>query len=516
MADDLRSSSARPAYVDRLALSDVPFTATVTEARFYQGPAIVQRLNLILHLLRATQRVPLLVADNGVGKTTVLDELARRAGTDMRLCRLDGNTTIEPTQLITACAQAFSSAAPPAGGISETVLQNQLHTLRKHQITPVLVIDNIDKLNVAALDKLAEMLDWQAEEQYLLQAVLTSKALQTRLSAKISRLHTLHIPTLSADEVSSYLMARLQGVGYQGEIPFKDRDIRRFYRRSEGIPARINQLAHQRLLGVARLTPQWLRFHRLGRYFKWLAYGVLVVMIALALFYQTQINALFNPVSTEPDKVIIPPDDDELATVNVEDDQITSKQQADRQELETLVNELETDLQSSAAKPALMLDTQWLAAMQAYIDQQNDTPSVPTSLTLDGALNLSKPPPEPPAATTAATDPLAELTSRPDIHAADWILSRPGTDYTFQLMGSWEVREISKFIDQYALSGDVAVFSSRRQGKNWHALIYGQYPSRAEAQKARDSWAPPRDTLSNWLRRFDSVQTQIKERPPQP
>lgn len=520
MADDLRSSSARPAYVDRLALTDVPFTSTVTEERFYQGPAIVQRLNLILHLLRATQRVSLVVAAEGVGKTTLLDELTRRAGTDMRLCRLDGGKAIDQTQLVTKCAQAFSSAPTATGEVSATSLKNQLITLKKHQVTAVLIVDDVHRLNKATLAKLAEMLTWQEGEQYLLQAVLTSKSVHTPLSDKSSRLHTLHLPTLAADEIQPYLITRLQGVGYQGAVhPFKKSDIRRFYRRSKGVPARINQLAHQRLLGVARLTPEWLRFHRLGRYFKWLVYTLLVVLLALALFYQEQINAVFNPPSTDTAEVTIPDTDNELTTVDVEDDQVTSKREADRQELETLVSELETDLPSTDETPVLMLDPMWIGGMLASAEDQNSRTEIPSSLTLDGALNLSaQPEAEQEAPDTAETksEPLSELTANPDIQSTEWILSRPSSDYTFQLMGSWELTDISEFIDDYELAGDVAVFSSLRDGKNWHAVIYGQYPSRDAAVKARDSWTPPRNNMSNWLRRFDSVQRQIRERPPQP
>lgn len=520
MTDDLRSSSARPAYVDRLALSDVPFTDKVTEERFYQGPAIVQRLNLVLHLLRATRRVSLIVAADGVGKTTMLDELARRAGTDLRLCRLDGNTVTEPGQLFAACLRAFSMDAVPAGEKSADSLQNQLKTLQKHQIVPVLVIDNLQQLNAASQDKLAEMLAWQEDEQYLLQAVLSTTTANTRLSSQTTRLHTVHLPTLESDEVAAYLMARLQGVGYQAEIPFKNRDLRRFYRRSGGVPARINQLAHQRLLGVAQVMPAWLRFHRLGRYFKWLAYGLLAIAIALALFYQDRINALFTPpAQIETTEQVMPDPADELATVNVEDDEVTSKGEADRQELTTLVNELEADLQQRTADtpPPLMLEQQWLDAMQNTVNSRQNALTPPPSLTLDGALDLSaRPRQQQPAAAESPPGPLATLTAEPGIRSVQWILSQPPTAYTFQLMGSWDVQDVKDFIDTYELAGDVAVFSSLRDGKNWHAVLYGQYPSRAEALEARDNWQAPRNNLSNWLRRFDGVQTQIRERPPQP
>lgn len=79
-------------------------------------------------------------------------------------------------------------------------------------------------------------------------------------------------------------------------------------------------------------------------------------------------------------------------------------------------------------------------------------------------------------------------------------------------MGAWEEDEVNAFIEKYALTGDVARFTSLRKNKPWHVLIYGIYPSKQAALKASNDWPAPLNTLPTWLRRFDSVQKQIKEK----
>jgi DamX protein len=109
----------------------------------------------------------------------------------------------------------------------------------------------------------------------------------------------------------------------------------------------------------------------------------------------------------------------------------------------------------------------------------------------------------------------AEAEPKPHVvkgYGKEWILQQRAEHYTYQLMGSWEMLEVDEFIEKNALSGDYARFSSLRDGKPWHVIVYGVYPSKKAALKASNQWPAPMTTLPTWLRRFDSVQKQIKEK----
>ena len=109
--------------------------------------------------------------------------------------------------------------------------------------------------------------------------------------------------------------------------------------------------------------------------------------------------------------------------------------------------------------------------------------------------------------------PVLKVELSASVHQKQWILQQSATDYTFQLMGSWDKQEVADFIDKYALVGDVAEFESMRNGRVWYALIYGVYDNKKAALNASSTWPAPMNTLPSWLRRFDSVQQQIKKTP---
>jgi DamX protein len=96
------------------------------------------------------------------------------------------------------------------------------------------------------------------------------------------------------------------------------------------------------------------------------------------------------------------------------------------------------------------------------------------------------------------------------LNGEGWVFQQKGTDYTYQLMGSWEKQELTDFIEQYALEGNVAAFESMRNGRTWHVLIYGVYASKQAAIKANQAWPAPLNAQPSWLRRFDSIKAQIK------
>jgi DamX protein len=115
--------------------------------------------------------------------------------------------------------------------------------------------------------------------------------------------------------------------------------------------------------------------------------------------------------------------------------------------------------------------------------------------------------------TADAEQPVKDAdTARQVVQGRDWILQQQSTDYTFQLMGAWEASEVDAFIEKNALTGQVARFTSLRNRAPWHVLVYGVYPSKQAALDASNQWPAPMNTLPTWLRRFDSVQKQIREK----
>lgn len=485
----IANSAAEPSYLSRLALQAAPFNNAVKTDTFFHGEQIEQRLNLLSHLVRASDKVPCVFAVDGGGKSALLNELQQGAGDDLRVCRIDVESSLTPNNLLEACLRAFGvdDVEIAQSDDFKSLLINRLKRLKKLNIQPLLLVDNVEQTSSDLFSLISESLSWQDEDGFLLAAILTANRVMPEWDSLHGRTQRVDLPPLSEQEIPLYLMHRLTAAGYQGELPFSSKDLKQFYRHSAGCPAKVNQLAHQKLLGI---TPNQrfenIKLPRLLPLLKWVAMGMLVLSLIVLLIFQDQINALFTGMEKHTDgfseQLILPTQDDEIATVVVGEDKITSSEQAEREELASLVAKLSADENNISA------------SVEAEVTPSSSQKAITDTVAPDASASEA-------------------IVSSPS-HNEAWILQQRSTDYTFQLMGSWEHIEVVEFIDKYALAGDVAEFESMRNGRVWYALIYGVYPDKKAALQASKQWPAPLNTLPSWLRRFDSVQKQIKDMGP--
>jgi DamX protein len=376
------------------------------------------------------------------------------------------------------------------------LLKDRLSGLRQLNIKPLLLIDDIDLLSEEPLVVLMDCLSWQKNDAFLLHAIFTSKQVLPTLANIHGRLQQIDLPALSEQEVSSYLDYRLKVVGYKGASVFNLKDLKQCYRQSMGIPALINQWAHQHLLGMKSIVANPIKINmnfNVGRFIpllRWSGLGVLVSTLIVLLLFQDTINDLFAPKMVEEMTIEKPftKQDESLATVILGEDKVTSSAQAERDELKSLVSEL----------AEVVVEPE---KVSAPISQDESNPKPQTIVTQP----ILVPKPE------LVPKPVLKTELSPAIHQKKWILQQSATDYTFQLMGSWEKQEVVAFLEKYALAGDIAEFESMRNGRVWYALIYGVYDNKQAALDASSKWPAPINTLPSWLRRFDSVQQQINK-----
>lgn len=491
---ELSATSAEPAYINRLALKQLPFSHVMPSGAFYDGSHIKQRRLLLQHLLRATRRPVRLQAVAGAGKTTLITQLQKNASSELRFCSFP--QTEDPQQ---CCRQVLAQlGGDDHAAHAEPDLKHYLAQLRRLNIIPVLIVDDLESISAHSRQRLADWLRWQDEsDQPLWQAVVCAKTAELLTDIDFQ---TLDVPALELAEIGPYLSQRLSAAGYQGELPFNEKTIRRFYRLSSGNPAQLNYLAHQQLLQPVRKR-QWsftlpdFALH-LGR---WSAAGAVALIIVLVLLYQQDINQWIANQSVN-DETLSPAEDyqpAEVATVIVDD----SEQELDepQQELAELLAEIPPPPASDDAP-------------------STTTESEPDVMASEVPTEVEPEPQDPVIA--VKEDVLTNNNEQENISApvvekgngTDWILKQNSTSFTFQLMGSWEAVEVDEFIEKYALSDDYARFTSLRDGKPWHVLVYGVYASKQAALKASNQWPAPMNTIPTWLRRFDSVQKQIKEK----
>ncbi len=565
----MTAAAAEPKYISRLALQSNPFSTEVTEAGLYMGPEIKQRLDLVLHLLRASDKIPLLYGTHGLGKTTTLKALMNRGGDDLRFCLIQAEPSLTIQFMVSRCLQVFGAPQESTLGSNNLqLLQQRLQQLQTLQIRPVLLIDDISKLAEPLLQQLKAWFDWQHEGNYLWRAVVTDVTADA-MAAQNERIQPLLLGPIPQQETAAYLLQRLQGVGFNGDSPFDDKALIRFYRQSSGVPAALNHLAHKFLLGQGKPVqlPFSFKFPAVSlRWNKWFGLVPLGVLFALILFYQQQINDLFvaDKSTIEDDVLNTDALTEDLPMVVVDEpEELTSVAEADRQELVELLEELEqADIEAepttdSDVEPAIetisptdevepeqevaadvLLDPVEIIEQPSQTADSEESIADVVTVNDDSSSEIEKvtsetaeeqeveppspteqnnPPveliPEPATTTEKANTAFSDLVDT-TLKDKEWIMQQSATDFTFQLMGTWDRAEVDSFVQKNELTGNVAVFESMRNGEVWYAVIYGVYPSKQVAMRDSQQWPSPLNKISPWLRRYDGVQKQIIDKAP--
>lgn len=223
--------TTEPSYIINLALNDAPFNDSPVPKSFYGKGQAGHRLNLLRHLIYSGDKIANLCAEEGLGKTTLLNQLSATMSSEVKICLLDANnypdiTTILAKSLIDLgvdSSEVLTASQP------EMILERRLRQLEKAGIKYILLIDNCDVLDSNTLESISVWLTWQSSDKYLLGAVFASKqAIELHGEAK-NRLQKVELPTLSDSEVAEYLSHRLAAVGFEQALPFSEQDIKRIY-----------------------------------------------------------------------------------------------------------------------------------------------------------------------------------------------------------------------------------------------------------------------------------------------
>jgi len=94
-----------------------------------------------------------------------------------------------------------------------------------------------------------------------------------------------------------------------------------------------------------------------------------------------------------------------------------------------------------------------------------------------------------------------------------WLRSRQGGHYTLQLAGARDRASLDQITRQYRLPGNHAVFVRDLAGKPWYSLVYGDFPDRDAAIRARDALPVGLRGNEIWPRTFASIWEQLPAGP---
>ncbi|HMW54411.1 MAG: AAA family ATPase [Candidatus Accumulibacter phosphatis] len=431
-------------YLDHFGLQQAPFRITPHTEFFFAGANRGATLEALIYAITHDEGIVKVSGEVGSGKTMLCRMLLEKLSGQVETIYL-ANPLLSHTEIL--CAIAEELRIPLQQGYGHLLLrslQERLLEIYADGRQVVALIDEAHAMPLAALEEVRLLSNLESSRHKLLQIVLFGQPeLDQRLGEPALRqlndriTHHFRLEPLHPNDIAAYLMFRLRAAGYHGPDLFTRRAIQLISRASEGLTRRINILADKALLaafseGVHQIDGRQVRAAIRDAQFKriadpararWLWVGVSTALCALGglAYLASGNNAGGLPTAAANKATTLAP---------------------------ATLRETESSAMSTMAEPE---------------------PTFSRTATLG----------------TAKLDTLAERIAATEV----WLAQTPDSHYFIQLLmtDAGSQREISDFIVNHKRTLDLRqlrVYRSRFGGRERLGIIYGDYPSREQANAA--------------------------------
>ncbi len=532
---------------------------------------ILQRVELIRHLLENTAIVPLLTGPRGSGKSTLAAFIDAHAPKHWLLLHVDAEAAAGRESLMTSLGEQLGLGADVRDMGS---LTQRLDGIVRQSRVPVVLLDDARHLASQALSMLLELAESSVAGRPLLKMVLfadddLAHLLDLPQFEPIARTRFQHMemPRFSFGQARAFVAARYAKTGRA--LP-DSLGFEKLYAVSGGWPGELIQRADTYLKPSAARKDNTSQAHSRKRMWLLLAVVATVVMAALLWFQQainrfvagtpaevTSVPPASGPIASEPPEPLpIPPSSLASATdettlpeaieANVVAPSGESSSQAPaavtRDIVDLLLDEGAVDTDSAGDSQAPMAQVgETLQAFakerpevgKAGVDSEAanatvkampasdgpDTARQTASFPVDKARSAGKSAPLPvPLSQKAPVTPVKAKARDIPVSAtkpiaqtdAEWLVSAPARDYTLQLMGAYSRPNLKRFARRIGIDANrLHVVRVARDGKPWYVVLHGRYPNVSAARKALSRLPSKARRLGPWARRFTSFRPMV-------
>jgi len=244
-------------YEQYYGFSERPFQLTPDPQFYFESTSHKKAMSYLGYGLSQGEGFIVITGEVGAGKSTLVAHLMERIDPAALTVAQVVTSALDADELVHVVAQAFGLAVEgqdkaSALGAIERFLQDEARAGRRC----LLVVDECQNLDLSALEELRMLSNFQLGSHPLLQSLLLGQPEFRRTVAHHPDLEQLrqriiashHLAPLDADEVEHYVRHRLTHVGWSERPGFAEGLIDALYRRTDGIPRRVNQVMNRLLL----------------------------------------------------------------------------------------------------------------------------------------------------------------------------------------------------------------------------------------------------------------------------
>ena len=284
-------------YEKFFSLDELPFEGLPDKRFYYVGASQHQALSLLTQNLSRHGAICVLSGPSGSGKTTLVRMLMRSLPERMRIIAID-DPRLDAHMLLATILRASGVVATSLESIAELTLKLRKHLERaiSSGVITTVIIDEAQGLSDEVIEQIRLISNIEGDLGKMINFLLVG---QEDLIANIQRPeHKMFwgrvsafssIPTLTRDEVNSYVNYRLQQAGCHEPI-FTRSSINALYKLTQGLPRLINSIAdrslqiacesgqHQVSARMVKKAEQIVRFHRKGIFVKNIKQNILALL----------------------------------------------------------------------------------------------------------------------------------------------------------------------------------------------------------------------------------------------
>jgi len=242
---------------DFYGLTGRPFQLTPDPAFYFESLTHRKALSYLSYGLAQGEGFVVITGEVGAGKSTLVAHLMATIDPARLTAAQVVTSKLDDEEIVHVVAQAFGLIVEghdkaSALGAIEAFLHDEARAGRRC----LLIVDESQNLEIAALEELRMLSNFQLGSHPLLQTLLLGQpefrtTIQDhpeleQLRQRVIAAH--HLEAMDAGEVQLYIEHRLRCVGWSGNPAFDQRVFAELYEASGGVPRRINQICNRLLL----------------------------------------------------------------------------------------------------------------------------------------------------------------------------------------------------------------------------------------------------------------------------
>lgn len=243
-------------YLEFFGMRELPFTLTPNTDFFLDLDGHHQALEVVQLALESGEGFIMITGEVGTGKTLLCRRLLNTVSDDFVSAYIP-NPFLTPDGLLLALAEELGLVVDQEKGRHHVLgeINKKLMSIKESGKQVVFLLDEAQAMPEESIEVLRLLTNLETETEKLLQVVLfgqpelndvLARDSLRQLRQRITFSYTL--PTLTLEEVNSYINHRLNRSGFPGVNLFNTKAVQALAEASAGIPRLINILCHKSLL----------------------------------------------------------------------------------------------------------------------------------------------------------------------------------------------------------------------------------------------------------------------------